>query len=214
VFSVDNTVLLAAKLLDKAGGELNIIKLMKLLYICDREAIAAIAQPITFDKFVSMDHGPVLSGTYDLMNGSSKPSIQHVWDRVIGQREGHRLSLKGDTRIESNDFIDRIVNKVWGKFGRMGSWDLVEYTHTNFEEWDDPYGSSTPIQYVDVMRAVGFGREEAMKLASELENQCNENRTFDMNRMTAALQAEELKIPANADKETLRDLIKDFATHH
>jgi len=55
----------------KAGNRINILKLMKLLYLCERESMRRFESPLIYDHFVSMDHGPVLSRTLDLLNGSS-----------------------------------------------------------------------------------------------------------------------------------------------
>ena len=45
------------------------LKLMKLLYLSDREAVRAFGWPISGDRLVSMPHGPVLSQTLNLMDG-------------------------------------------------------------------------------------------------------------------------------------------------
>ena len=45
-----------------------------MLYVADREALLTWNRPITGDKFVSMDNGPVVSLIYDLIkhNGPAK----------------------------------------------------------------------------------------------------------------------------------------------
>lgn len=47
------------------------LRLLKLLYIADREALTERARPITGDSPVAMDNGPVLSNTYDLIKGQN-----------------------------------------------------------------------------------------------------------------------------------------------
>ena len=49
------------------------LKLMKLLYLSDREAVRAFGWPISGDRLVSMPHGPVLSQTLNLMDGFTRP---------------------------------------------------------------------------------------------------------------------------------------------
>ncbi len=51
------------------GGKINVLKLVKLIYLADRSAMEAFEAPILNDKFVSMDHGPVNSITLNLING-------------------------------------------------------------------------------------------------------------------------------------------------
>ena len=54
----DKATQAAARLLRLAGGKLNHMKLMKLLYLADRRALIQWGRPITFDWYVSMPHGP------------------------------------------------------------------------------------------------------------------------------------------------------------
>src|SRR4051812_25972921 len=49
------------------GGQMHYMKLIKLLYLADREALLQWGVPITTDSYVSMDHGPVVSTIYDLI---------------------------------------------------------------------------------------------------------------------------------------------------
>ncbi len=43
------------------------MKLIKLLYLADREALARWGRPITTDTYVAMKHGPVLSYILNLI---------------------------------------------------------------------------------------------------------------------------------------------------
>jgi uncharacterized phage-associated protein len=51
----------AAYLLKRRGGKMSYMKLIKLLYFADRVALSRFGRPITTDRYVSMDRGPVLS---------------------------------------------------------------------------------------------------------------------------------------------------------
>jgi uncharacterized phage-associated protein len=48
------------------GGKINVLKLVKLIYLADRLALETFEHPILEDKFVSMDHGPVNSITFSV----------------------------------------------------------------------------------------------------------------------------------------------------
>ena len=43
------------------------LKLIKMLYFLDREALLRWGRPVTTDRYVSMDNGPVVSRIYDLI---------------------------------------------------------------------------------------------------------------------------------------------------
>jgi hypothetical protein len=47
----------AARLLQNRGGRMKFLKLIKLLYLADREALSRSGRPITTDSYVSMDNG-------------------------------------------------------------------------------------------------------------------------------------------------------------
>jgi uncharacterized phage-associated protein len=58
-------------LLELHGDRMEYVRLLKLLYIADREMMAEAGAPITGDRAVAMDHGPVLSHVYDLVKGKA-----------------------------------------------------------------------------------------------------------------------------------------------
>ncbi len=66
------------------------MKLIKLLYLADREALARWGRPITTDSYVSMKHGPVLSEVLNLI--TDPLSDQTFWARHISEPE-HFASL-------------------------------------------------------------------------------------------------------------------------
>jgi uncharacterized phage-associated protein len=155
------TAQLAAYFLQKSNGTLYLIKLLKLLYIADREAFREFGRPISFDKYVSMDQGPVLSRTYDLMNGAVRDS--RYWSSIITPRAGHKLSISDESEINFDALSEaelRIADEVYDQFGHTQRFDLCDKTH-EYSEWTDPQGSSRPLKYKDILIAVGYSEEEA-----------------------------------------------------
>ena len=67
-FNEKKTTQLAARVLElRATGKMHYIKLIKILYHVDREALKRWGHPLTYDYYVSMNQGPVLSNTLNLM---------------------------------------------------------------------------------------------------------------------------------------------------
>src|SRR5688500_4690350 len=66
-FNVMKVVQASAVLLKKHGGRMSRLRLVKLLYIADRESLSQTLRPITGDHPAAMEHGPVPSQTYDLI---------------------------------------------------------------------------------------------------------------------------------------------------
>jgi len=76
---------LSTYLLQKSEGEMFLLKLMKLLYLVDRAALVELGHTVTCDSYVSMNNGPVLSQTFNLMNGMIQDT-EGVWDSMISPR--------------------------------------------------------------------------------------------------------------------------------
>ena len=154
----------AALFLLKAGGPMPHLKLMKLLYIADRESYRRHSSPITGDEMVSMPHGPVLSRTYDLMiEHGRRPS--DYWSSYVGALHDETLSLADgvteETFLGALSKADRdVIDYVWKQWGRMSARELVKHTH-KFPEWKDPRGSSKPIERYTLFKALGMTDEQA-----------------------------------------------------
>src|SRR5678809_1346585 len=66
-FNEEKATQAAAQFLALAGGRLNYMFLIKLLYMLDREALLRWGRPVTNDHYVSLKYGPVLSSVHDLI---------------------------------------------------------------------------------------------------------------------------------------------------
>lgn len=157
-------------MLHRAGGRLPLLKLMKLMYLAERESLRVYGEPICGDKPVSMPHGPVLSKTYDLMNGCGSQE-DRGWNAWIEDRSGYDLALRDPSMIrtpekdllELSDGDIEVLDAIWQKYGHMSKYELVEYTHSDAcPEWEDPHGSSRPIPPSKLLRAVGY-KDEALR---------------------------------------------------
>lgn len=174
-YNAPKTAQIAARLLNRGGGTLNVVKLMKLLYLVDREALKTMHRPLTGDRMVSMPRGPVLSRTYEVSQGQYA-ACDGGWDSWMADRENHMISLRDnvvpsrEALTELSDADIAIVDQVWAQFGQLNEWDLVQFTHDRCAEWVDPNGSSARIDYVTVLRAVGKSPEEAARIAAEIES--------------------------------------------
>jgi uncharacterized phage-associated protein len=187
LFDERRTAQAAAFLLFSGGGTLPIVKLMKLLYLSERLSLKRYGEPITGDSLVSMPHGPVLSMTYDHINGAVQSS-SGGWDSWVADRSNHRVSLADPSMIRSpeQDLLRlsetdlEILQEVWDEFGHMGTWELVEYTHSDAcPEWEDPEGSSRPIPYGKLFHFLGYSEEQAQNAVARLEEQRHINAAFE-----------------------------------
>ena len=167
----------AAHLLCLRGGKMSHLKLMKLMYLADRECYKLYGRSITGDRAVSMDNGPVLSQTLNLMDGEARYA-SNGWDTLISAKSNHELTLKRALERSDMDELSRaeveILDSVYSTYGRMGRWELVDLTH-QLPEWVNPDGSSLPIATQDIL--LGLGKKSNVIVG--LMRQLDENRAVD-----------------------------------
>ena len=140
------------------GGGLTILKCLKLMYLCERQMYESFRKFITYDSFVSMRHGPVLSRTYDLMKESDylpDNKEQQYWNAHITCKE-HVLSI-ADSSTEISSALDTqeqiIAHQIAISFGDMEQWDLVNCMHEICAEWHNT-NSAVPITEDAIAAAV------------------------------------------------------------
>lgn len=158
----------AAYLLKLRGGRMSYMKLIKLLYLADREAILSWGRPITTDRYVSMDRGPVLSRVLDLATDGEDPGIPSFWASSITAPSNYEVQLKNDAGDdELSDAETRLLDKIFSEHGHKSRWDLVKHTHS-LPEWIDPHGSAIAITFGDILKAGGKSDLEVAAVEDEL----------------------------------------------
>lgn len=169
-FREEKAAELACLFLGRHGGEMSHLKLLKLMYLAERLALLRHGWSITFDRVVSMDHGPVLSRTYNLISNEPFPGRLSVFRDRIAVSKPHHVKLTDATTPEHSPLsraeID-LMNEVYDKFGSRSRWELRDYTHT-LPEWEDPAGSSTPIPLRRILERNGKIEPEVNAILEEL----------------------------------------------
>ncbi len=140
-------------LLTLRGGTMSYLKLMKLMYLIDRSALIRWGRSVTFDSVVSMDNGLVLSETYSLIREDRRPNSATIWQNFISEPLNYEVSAKEQETDfdELSDAEENLIKEIFGKFGKMSRWELVDDVHHRLPEWIDPDGSSIPLTYRDIL---------------------------------------------------------------
>lgn len=182
-FSEKKAAQVAAFFLHRARGQLQILKLMKLMYLAERASYQQFGEPLIGDKLVSMDNGPVLSITLNHMNGFLE-SQADGWDAWVSDRRDYLISLNREIRDPHQDLLQlsdaelKLLEEIWQEFGRLGSFQLAELTHNMCPEWEDPHGSSMPISRSRLLRSIGFDAETARDLEDRIESNLRVDMAF------------------------------------
>ena len=160
-FDFDKALQAAGVLLSLDGDRMERIRLLKLLYIADRELLAETGRTITGDRAVAMRHGPVLSQVYDLIKGEASRAGE--WGRYV-RTVNRAVELRQDPgRGElSRGEIEKLA-EVTDRYRDVDDWALSEATH-EFEEWSKHFNEDAvaSIPWRDVLGAQG--KEELVEI--------------------------------------------------
>ena len=113
----------AVRLLRLRGGSMSYIKLVKLLYLADREALIRWGRPITTDCCISLDIGPVVSRIYDLIRNEPLPSAVSTWGKFISGPEDYEVRMLGDPGSgELSPAEEQLLDEVFRQHGQESRW--------------------------------------------------------------------------------------------
>ncbi|MGB2823128.1 MAG: Panacea domain-containing protein [Phycisphaerae bacterium] len=149
-YNAEKTAQAVALLLQRPGRDHRAyLKVLKLLYLAERESFLETGAPITGDKMVSMDHGPALSATYDLMKGESS---HPVWSRCFRPTGDHELDVISDPGKDLLcPYEAEKLCQVADRYADKDRWETKNETHS-LPEWEDPLGSSKIILLKTILR--------------------------------------------------------------
>ncbi|MBF0459342.1 MAG: SocA family protein [Nitrospirae bacterium] len=167
-FNEMKTTQAAARFIRLNGGSINYTKLLKLLYLTDRQALARWERPLTGDVYVSMRNGPVLSKTYDLIDYPENPEHVSPWYRFI-LKQDYDVCLKGDTGIgELSNREIRLIDEIHETYKSYNVWQMIDICHRDCPEWNNPGDSSYPLPVEDILMALDKTPEEIELIADEI----------------------------------------------
>src|SRR5665213_1726776 len=128
-FHLEKSIQAAAALLRTSPtGRMSRLRILKLLYLAEREVLKETGRTMTGDRAVAMDHGPVLTSIYNLIKGEHADA--HQWEQFI-EREGlneiHLIADPGNGKLSRYELEK--LGAVARRFEAMDDWALSEYTH-------------------------------------------------------------------------------------
>lgn len=151
----------------RAGGQIDKLKLSKLVYLAERRFLEDHHVPMLHDDLYSLEHGPVCSGALGGMEGTGDPAVwdgyiqRHGRDTIVASRAMKRADLD---HVSQAEFATLQV--IWKRFGGRTSARLRNYTHEECPEYTEIAGGSEPISYHKLFEVLGA--EDADGLAEEV----------------------------------------------
>lgn len=154
---------------EKLGGSISDVKLMKLLYFTDRLSLITSGHPISYDDYFSLNRGPILSKTKNLIDTYSDPDYKYLFNPSELSKSPKGYPVKNITsKSIAVDFdylseIDiQIASNVFDAIGSLDDDEIVNYSHRKdiCPEWTWPDGSSIPINIANIFSSIGLTEEE------------------------------------------------------
>jgi uncharacterized phage-associated protein len=136
------------------GSRMNYMRLLKLLYVAERECLQESSRVLLGGPVLAMERGPVLEEVYELIRGQHPDAPE--WTKHF-HTEHYHLVMHDDPGIGAiTPFFARKLTEVAERYQEMDEWAMVDLTH-QFPEWqkNNPGKSSRPIPLHDILEAVG-----------------------------------------------------------
>lgn len=177
-FSEPRAAEAAAVLLRAAGGRMPYMRLIKLIYLADRESLHRFGRPIVGGRYVAMKLGPVTSEVLDAIKCESAGP----WGEVVA-REGFEVRLRRELEIQMLSDADvEILKETAELFRRLDQWALSRLTHDALPEWRDPGESAIEIAPEEILKALAKSDEEIEEIREEALEERYFNQLFSGHR--------------------------------
>src|ERR1017187_8500519 len=139
----------AARFLKLRGGRMSYLKLIKMLYFLDREALLRWGRPVTTDRYVSMGNGPVVSRIYDLIREEPAPGTESIWRSYISAPQGWEVELLAEPEpAELSRAEEALIDEIYATYGKMGNEPVVSRIYDLIREEPAPGTESIWRSYI------------------------------------------------------------------
>lgn len=153
---------MAAAFLSRSTRAMGKLRLLKLMYLAEREAMRRFFLPIVEDDICAMQRGMGLSETWRLARGRSANSTGEWADHIVKTQQG--LGVRKGVSVRSLDGLSEddldVIQSVWDDYGAMKEDDLVHDVHHKLPEWIDHWeahgrrGQSVTVPYAALYQTI------------------------------------------------------------
>lgn len=183
---MDKLIQIIAYILKKYEGELNYTKLIKSLYLIDREAISKKGFSITGDKYICMKYGPVLSNVYNFINDKGNAKQLSKWNcYFIKNGFNLRLITFAIPDGKLSRFEKGIIDDVDSRYHNYTYRQMISETH-KCPEWKELNikEGSVKLPKVAILKALGFDNNSIQAILEEDGIYTEERKIFDKVKTT------------------------------
>jgi len=136
------------------NARMKYIRLLKLLYLADREAWKRYGRPITGDEYMGWVRGPVLVTTYTLIRAEDEEApTTTVWHQFVQRVGENDVRLRNDPDYGPlSDAEMEILESVHQENRNTGTWEIIDDLHASLPEWKPPLGWRNEIRAENAIR--------------------------------------------------------------
>ena len=105
---------------------------LKVVYFADKEHLSKYGRSISTDRYVAMQHGPVPSGTYDLIKNARNNFLDHIEptpDQALRVEGNDIHPFRGPNTDMLSESEREVLDKAIEHYGSMTFVDLKTLSH-------------------------------------------------------------------------------------
>jgi uncharacterized phage-associated protein len=139
------------------------LKLIKLIYLAEREFVARHGHPMLYDELYSLKDGPICSSALNGINGEIDRDYWSKFIALHGRNVATVRPIKRDDLDEISDAELNVLEETWKKFGPLSVGQIRQWTHDHCPEYTEVKSGRVPISYSDLPQAVGEHDTDALE---------------------------------------------------
>jgi uncharacterized phage-associated protein len=166
----------------KAGGQINKMKALKLVFFADRYHVRKYGRLLTNDSYVAMEHGPVPSKTKDIAESNDylEEAIKEYSQEFVDPI--NNLVICSINTVDENVFSEsdlEALNFAWDTFGHLDQFQLRDITHY-YPEWYKfkdklPYGACYSMDILDFLNDPKGDNNKCYELSEDEKKEIREH---------------------------------------
>ena len=153
----------------RENGRINVMKLVKLIYLPDRFSVERRGVPVVGGIYYSMRNGPVTSELLDLVNAGELAGEEGCrWEEFISDRKNHDVALRKPPERDSlADSEIALIDEIYALHGGKDQWQLRDWCHERCGEWTPLQKWRERINIEELAVNAGRSQEDAARIADE-----------------------------------------------
>jgi uncharacterized phage-associated protein len=140
------------------------LKLIKLIYLSERESLTRFGLPMIFDELYSLKDGPICSAALNAINGEMDADY---WSQFVSLKDRYVSPVRTFSRDDFDEVSDAevdVLEDLWKQFGQMTASQIRNWTHKNCPEYTEVEKGRVPIDPKEILALVDAdGADERME---------------------------------------------------